>query len=291
VAAVEELRLRWQLEAELARLKSPSGPTGHYEGQYGRVKALGPGVVPILLDIAMDRARPLPGESAAGPYASIHPGMARFDRQELRRMAAYGFGEIVDRKDRETIARLAELHDRYASLEGDDHRFEREELAPDLAFSLFDLGLKNRAEEYVRSLRRRAREDWGYERIEAMWDLGFACIRLGLHDEGQYWYGQVLDETEGKAIAAYNLACNFAMRARREAAHREEFRELALDFLERSIREFGYGDWKWMEEDGDLAFIREEPKYQELLRHLQEKYPERQKGKVAKDKGSFLGPR
>lgn len=291
-AALDELRLRWRLEAELARLKSPSGPTGTYEGQYKRVKELGPGVIPILFDITMDRARPLPGESAAGPYVSIHPGMAHFDGYELRLMTAYAFGEVVEKTDLATIARLDRLYLEYSRAKSDELRFEREDLAPYLAFGLFDLGRPARAETYIQGLRDKA-SDQDEEQLHAMWDLGFACIRIGRYDEGEFWYGQVIENYDGsKAIAAYNLACNFSMRAKdeRNPGRRDRFKQDAIEYLRRAIRDYNYGDWKWMEEDGDLSFIRTEPEYQALLRYLQKKYPERQKGKVPKDR-SFLGSR
>jgi len=296
--ALEDLRFRYRFEAELVRLKSPSGPTGSYTGQFARMKELGPGVIPLLFDVTMDRARPLPGESAAGPYQSIHPGMTAFHPHELRGMTAYAFGEVVDKDDTETIRRLLALYNDYtrgplssSRFEDEDpelSRFEREDLAPDIAFSLFSLGLRGPAETYIRVLADRYRRN--EDRLETMWNLGYACIRTGQYEEGEYWYRMVLDRSPTKALAAYNLACNFSMRAAEQPSQRERFKRDALSYLEQAIRDFGYGDWVWMEEDGDLSFIRQEPKYQELLRYLREKYPERQKGTVAKGR-SFLAPK
>jgi hypothetical protein len=302
--AVAELRLRYRLEEELVRLKSPSGLTGHYTGQFARVKKLGPSVIPILLDITADRARPLPGESAAGPYVGIHPGLTRFDPTELRGMTAYSFSEVVEPTDGQTILQLLDLYDRYTGEpEWEEHwadedermelkwrraigsersRFEREDLAPSIAFSLFDLGEQAPALNHVAELRRRANGDGEEEGNQVLWDLGFACIRIGLFDEGEWWYRQYLRIAPSKAIVAYNLACNFSVRAEREPREQERFKRDALEFLDEAIREHGYGDWKWMEEDGDLSFIRSDPKYQELLRFLKEKYPDRAKGKVPK---------
>ncbi len=280
--AIEELRLRWRLEEELARLKSPTGPTGHYTGQFARVKKLGPGVVPILFDVTADRARPLPGETAAGPYESIHPFMARFDPQELRGMTAYAFAEVAERTDASTIEELLRLYREYMNTEEGELRFEREDLAPSIAFSLYDLGVQEPALLRIKELEERREYGRAEEIYQTLWDLGYAYIRIGLFERGEERYRECLDYTPSKAIAAYNLACNFSMRAEREPRQREKFRDLAFHYLERAILEFNYGDWKWMEEDGDLSFIRREPKYQELLRYLQQKYPERAKGKVPK---------
>lgn len=288
--ALGELRFRYSVEAELVRLKSPTGPTGHYAGQFARMKKLGPRVIPILLDILTDSASSLPGEGAAGPYRSIHPGMVAFDPQELRSMTAYGLGEVVEKDDIATIARLLRIHAGYDRSEDADLRFEREDLAPSIAYSLHDLGITEPAERYIRELKYRRNRGWADE-LDAMWSLGYACIRIGRHDEGVEYYVRFLEASPSKAVAAYNLACSFAQRAAetRDARWRQKLKEEALDYLARSIEEYNYGDWKWMEEDGDLSFIRGEPRYQALLRHLQEKYPERQKGKVRK--GRFLAPR
>ncbi len=274
--AIEEMRLRWRLEAELARLKSPSGLTGHYTGQFARAKELGPGVIPILLDITADRARPLPGETASGPYAAIHPGMTSFDPQELRGMTAYAFAELAEKSDAATIEELLRLHWEYKSLDEDEFPFEHEELAPALAFSLYDLAVVEPALARIGELEDvyRARGEYRY-----LWELGYANIRIGRIADGEEWYKRALEEADNRAIAAYNLACSYAVRHERKDA---------IKYLRQAIHECGYGDWKWMEEDGDLAFIRGDPEYQKLLRHLQQKYPERKKGKVPK--GRSFGP-
>ncbi|MHC4548132.1 MAG: hypothetical protein ACYTEZ_05080 [Planctomycetota bacterium] len=287
-AALEKVRLRWRVEAELVRLKSPSGPTGHYEGQYKRIKALGPAVIPIFFDLVMDRASPLPGEGGAGPYDAIHPEMVRFDRRELRNLAGYAFGEIVERDDISTILRLQQLFKRYWELDPDLYRFEREDLAPALAFSLHDLGMRTPALRYIDWLERQV-DDRTIDGVHAMWELGYAHIRIGRYAEGEKYYEELLASyAVSKAIAAYNMACNFSMRAKREPGTRHRFREFALRYLERSVHEYNYGDWKWMEEDGDLDFIRDEPRYKAVLAHLRRKYPERRKGKVPKKREDFL---
>jgi hypothetical protein len=289
--ALEDLRLRYRVEAELVRLKSPSGPTGHYMGQFKRMKTLGPRVIPILLDILTDSASSLPGEGAAGPYRSVHPGMVAFDPQELRSMTAYGLSEVVERDDVVTIARLLKIYKGYRRAGDADLRFEREDLAPSIAYSLHDLGLTGPAELYIMELKRGPHRGW-LDELDAMWNLGYACIRIGRHDEGVEYYKLFLENAPNKAVAAYNLACSFSMRAAeaRDKRWRDIFKRNALDFLGEAIRDHNYGDWKWMEEDGDLSFIREEPEYRELLRHLQERYPERKKGKVLKGR-SFLAPK
>ncbi|MHC4162323.1 MAG: TPR end-of-group domain-containing protein [Planctomycetota bacterium] len=286
--ALEAVRLRWKVEAELVRLKSSSGPTGHYEGQYKRVRALGPEVIPIFFDLTMDRASPIPGEGGAGPYRPIHPGMVRFERAELRDLAAHAFGEIVETTDVATIRRLFDLWRRYFNADEDLYRLEREDLAAALAYSLHDLGHKRPARDHIVRLEDIQANDPTIRAISAMWELGYANIRIGEYKKGQEWYEQVLYYSLSKAIAAYNMACNFSMRAKREQRHRRRFTELALEYLDLAINRYKYGDWKWMEEDGDLDFIRDDPRYKALLEQLQRKYPERRKGKVSKKPEDFL---
>ncbi|MHC4973403.1 MAG: TPR end-of-group domain-containing protein [Planctomycetota bacterium] len=286
--ALEAVRLRWRVEAELVRLKSPSGPTGHYEGQYKRIRALGPEVIPIFFDLTMDRASPIPGEGGAGPYRPIHPGMVRFERSELRDLAAHAFGEIVEPTDAATVDRLYDLWARYFHGDRILYRLEREELAPALAFGLHDLGRKKPARAHIDRLEGVAQDGWSFDAVSAMWELGYANIRIGQHTRGEWWYEQVLLSSPSKAIAAYNMACNFSMRAKREPRRRKQFKEKALEYLALAIHRYNYGDWKWMEEDGDLDFIRDEPEYQRLLKKLQRRYPERKKGKVSKKREDFL---
>jgi len=285
--ALEAVRLRWKVEAELVRLKSPSGPTGHYEGQYKDLRKLGPEAIPIFFDLTMDRASPILGEGSAGPYRSMHPGMVRFNRAELRGLAAHAFGEIVERTDEATIRRLQVLWHRYFNADEKRYRLEREGLSAALAYSLHDLGRKRAARDYIDRLKAEA-DPWTVKGLGAMWELGYAYIRIGEHENGEYWYKEALTQSPSKAIAAYNMACNFSMRAKREPRHRRRFQGLALRYLDDAINVYNYGDWKWMEEDGDLDFIRDDPRYKQLLAQLQRKYPERKKGKVSKKPEDFL---
>jgi len=290
-AALGELRLRWRVEAEFARLKSSSGPTGHYEGQFERLKALGPEITPVLFDIVEDRARPLPGEGGAGPYRTIHPDVLLVEPQELRVLAACSFGEVCDPADEATAERLEDLFTRWWKPIEDEERFESDELAPAIAFSLFDLGRDDCVSRYIARLNRVLRDysASGLDQMNALWELGYANIRIGNYQEGEYYYRLALDRTVSRAIAAYNLACNFATRARRETRDRAALKDKALGYLEDAVHKYNYGDWKWMEEDGDLAFIRDEPRYRAILAYLQQKYPERKKGKVSKRGSDFLG--
>jgi hypothetical protein len=291
-AALERLRLRWNVERELSRLKSASGPTGHYTGQFEHVKALGAEVLPIFFDIAEDRRVPFFGEASSGPYESIHPFMVRFVKRELRNLAVHAFGELTEPADEATLARLEALWERFWNLDQDRFRFERESLAPGIAFSLHDCGRPEPVEDYIQYLGRIVARGDRYDALEAMWDLGYANMRIGRYEEGKAAYEFLLtrrDSGVSRHLAAYNLACAFSMRAMQEPKQRVRFKDTALDYLERAV-ELNFWDWQWMEEDGDLDFIRDEPRYRRVLAHLQRTWPDRRKGTVSKRREEFLVP-
>ena len=73
-----------------------------------------------------------------------------------------------------------------------------------------------------------------------------------------------------------------------EERRRDYYVGRALYYLERAIMDFKYTDWGWMEEDRDLSYIRDHPRYKSLLRHLQKKYPARVKGRIPKELEDFL---
>lgn len=59
-------------------------------------------------------------------------------------------------------------------------------------------------------------------------------------------------------LAHYNLACSFALLKKTD---------LALKTLRRAI-ELGYRDFRYMREDRDLDYIRNDPRFKQLLREF-----------------------
>jgi len=289
--ALAELRLRWQLEERFAALKSQTGRTGHYEGQYAALKPLGPVAIDILWAIVRDRSWPLPGDAGSEPYQPLHPGMLDFESDELRVLAAYAFGELVDKDDDAWKRRLMALFQEYWSLRPEQHPIEADEVAPALAFSLHDLGIPGPARLYIRRREREARLGT-VQGLSAMWDLGYAYMRIGNPKEGERWYEQVirLQEDFGRGVACYNLACHFAVRAAREPARAAYFKTVALRWLRQAIEQHNFIDWVWMEEDGDLRAIREDPEYLRLRDQLKARYPGRKRHRVEKSPSKFLKP-
>ncbi|MHC4940477.1 MAG: hypothetical protein ACYTHK_16180 [Planctomycetota bacterium] len=290
--ALAELRMRWQVEARFAALKSRSGRTGHYAGQYESLQPMREGAIEVMWHIVRNRSWPLPGDAGSEPYVPLHPKMLDYEPDEARVLAAYSFGELV-RKD-ETLwqHRLLRLFDRYWNLDRDEYPVERLELAPALAFSLHDLGLTGPARTYIARLRIEARR-WTIEGMSAMWDLGYAYMRIDKPEEGEKWYAKViqLQDDFGRGVACYNLACHFAVRAAKEPRRAKYFREQSLRWLREAIEVHNFIDWVWMEEDGDLNAIREQPEYKRLRNLLKQRYPGRKRHRVAKDPEKFLKPK
>ncbi|MGH7163331.1 MAG: TPR end-of-group domain-containing protein, partial [Planctomycetota bacterium] len=287
--AIQRLRLRWRLEAELARLKSPSGPTGSYVGQFDAVKALGRDVVPLLLDIVADRDPPLPDEGASGPYEPIHPEMALFESEELRQLVAGNLGQVIPREDEREVRRVHALWERYWELDDEEHPFEREDLAPALAFSLHDLGIPRPAEQWVGHLLRKL--DSPRRTVEPLWELGYAMIRLGRYDEGEGFYQRLLQSTnaDNRALAAYNLACSFAQRAAQDRANRRTHVENAMRYLRLAVSTYKFVEWQWMEQDRDLDPLRDDPRFRTMLAQLRAEWPDRRSRAPKKDMREILG--
>ena len=215
--------------------------------------------------------------------------MIRFERDELRLIAANSFGQVAGAGDVDTITKLRAIWERYNDLNKDRHPLERESLAPALAYGLHDLGVEQPVRDWIEELERRAGP--GRSRIRrrsALWDLGYAHIRIGENEEGESWYQTLLEASDGfsRHVAAYNLACNFSLRSMQQPQRRREHRARALHFLRLAI-EFKFVDWPWMEQDRDLDAIRDSSVYKRLLAALKRRYPERKRTKVAKGRDAL----
>ncbi|NIN71156.1 MAG: tetratricopeptide repeat protein [Gemmatimonadetes bacterium] len=85
-----------------------------------------------------------------------------------------------------------------------------------------------------------------------------SLCRLGRLEEGLDWAEQALAIDPDDAGVRYNVACLYAV---------EGEAEKAIDCLEDAIR-VGFGNKGWIEQDPDLAAIREHPRFQGLLESL-----------------------
>jgi len=291
--ALDELRLRWKVEAAFAGLKSRSGRTGHFTGQYKALKPYLPGAVEVMWAIARDRSWPQPGEASGEGYRPLHPAMLDYELDERRTLAAYSFGELIDKNDFVWKRKLLELFYEYWAKHSELHPIEKLAIAPAIAYSLHDLGDPRPADRYITYLRRKARH-LTFEGLQAMWDLGYAYMRIGEFDKGEDWYKKVirLQDDWGRGVACYNLACHFAVRAASEPKQAKFFKWKSLEWLETAIEQHNFIDWVWMDEDGDLNAIRKEPRYIALRDALRRRYPEPpgKRRKIEKQPEKFLRP-
>jgi len=290
--ALADLRMRWKVESRFAALKSRSGRTGHYTGQYKQIAQLGPGAIDVMWHIVRNRSWPQPGEASGDSYRPLNPALLDFEEDERRELAAYSFGELIAKNDSVWIPRIEKLFREYWRFEEDIKPVEKLELAPALAYSLHDLGLPVAAQTYISSLTLKARR-MDFDGLQAMWDLGYACMRIGDFEKGESWYRRVisLQDDWGRGIACYNLACHFAVRSQRKSGDSARYRKVALQWLESAILQHNFIDWVWMDEDGDLMALRDEPRYKRLRARLKAKYPEPPKRrKIEKDPSKFLKP-
>ncbi len=72
------------------------------------------------------------------------------------------------------------------------------------------------------------------------------------------WANLALRSSEDEPMLFYNAACTFALL---------DEHERAIDLLERAVK-LGWGDRAWMENDSDLASLRDESRFQALLQRL-----------------------
>lgn len=115
-------------------------------------------------------------------------------------------------------------------------------------------GLDFLAEIYAIAARHRP------ENLEALAELASVLTRLGRHAEGLAIDRRLARLAPEDPTVQYNLACSLALTGDRDGA---------LAVLERAIA-LGYADADFLESDADLASLRAEPRFADLLRRLRD---------------------
>ena len=82
-----------------------------------------------------------------------------------------------------------------------------------------------------------------------------SLCRLGKPDEGEVWAEKALEIDPSDAGVRYNVACLFALEGKSERA---------IDCLEEAIAA-GFGLRDWIRQDPDLASLRGEPRFEQLV--------------------------
>ena len=96
------------------------------------------------------------------------------------------------------------------------------------------------------------------DNVEALAELGHVYTRLGRLQEGLEVDRTLVRLVPDNPTVHYNLACSLALSGAPGAA---------LDALETAVR-LGYADADFLIEDGDLASLRQDPRFEALLRKL-----------------------
>ncbi len=103
------------------------------------------------------------------------------------------------------------------------------------------------------------------ENVEALAELAGVLTRLGRLEEGLAADERLAELRPENATVHYNLACSLALLGRKDSA---------LDALERAIQ-LGYSDPEHLLSDDDLASLRQEERFRDLVIRLGgELYPE-----------------
>src|SRR3989338_8067276 len=91
--------------------------------------------------------------------------------------------------------------------------------------------------------------------VDALIPLGNAYTRRGLHDQGLRVDLRLTPLRATDPRAWYNLACSYALLKRLDGS---------LASLRRAV-ELGYNDFAYLQQDPDLAVLRQSPQYRPFL--------------------------
>lgn len=91
--------------------------------------------------------------------------------------------------------------------------------------------------------------------VDALVLLGDAYTKKGMYQKGFEADLKLSSLLPKDATVHYNLACDYSLL--KDADH-------CLETLEKAIK-LGYRDFRYMEKDADLAYVRQDVRYKELL--------------------------
>jgi len=96
------------------------------------------------------------------------------------------------------------------------------------------------------------------EDIAVLAELGHVYTHLGRYQDGLEVDAKLVEAAPDDPTVRYNLACSQALLGQRDEAI--ETLAVALDL--------GYDDVEFMREDGDLASLRDDPRFHDLLARI-----------------------
>jgi tetratricopeptide (TPR) repeat protein len=95
--------------------------------------------------------------------------------------------------------------------------------------------------------------------VDVLRIMGNLLTLKGRFAEGLQIDKRLVQLRPGDALAHYNLACSYALLKRPDQS---------LQTLRRAV-ELGYRDFRYMREDHDLASVRHDPRFRQLLREYE----------------------
>lgn len=253
---------------QLAEVLRDGGIPGFYDGQFAVVKDRFDDLVRVAQDESMHHTIRIMAVMALQEAADGEQLLAAL--QPLLMDPDVEFSVEYTRADRD-------FHGR--PLRAMDELTQRRELDVDLSrYTRFALAKDGQPgpilerirvlEQYVLSRRatlldplvRTFRDFEAYLGRNIWFDIGYHYQQFDDYESAAAWFRQLTDNLIGADVrmAHYNLACIAALTGKPEEAV-SQLRQAA---------QAGFLDVAWMEEDGDLASLRERADYQELKRQL-----------------------
>ncbi len=114
-------------------------------------------------------------------------------------------------------------------------------------------------EAYADALRAAERNlDLYPEDVRALYLGSAALAQIGDRQRGLEWAARALAIDSEESTILYNVACTYSNLGEKEQA---------LDCLEKAVHN-GFGHKEWIENDPDFTSLRDQPRFQTLLKHL-----------------------
>jgi hypothetical protein len=273
--ALEALLRRAEAERIFISRKSKTGSTGSYRGQYDLLRPYREEALDVCVGLVTDTAIREPGVVRIGNFEFLRPPPVHVDMDELKSMAAHAFSELARPTD---LAHLHEMHRHLDELKerldryfpgSNEFRVKLDEYA-DLLVALYLVKperYRNLMELFLQQISYGGM--WRRALIDGSTFRPLILLRIGRYEEAVREFEGLQLMSVSKAGTHYNLACAYAQWAEHTEEPRARARRLrdALRHLEIAV-ENQWSDIGWMEEDLDLAPIRDTPKFKELVRRV-----------------------
>ncbi len=234
------------------------GDSGSYQGQFKSLRLLGDFVVFALLEILGPGRGPVPREYL--PEDLAYRATDEVWMKTLRWLCLLALGELGD------PSALPKLRSCFKDFfEEDDLTMSRAS-----AYSCWLLGDPGPVGLFLEKMKRRPSfSPWGggiESDISHYFNLGYTYNMIGKVAEAMENYRKCVNlhksatglQTNGGIVAQYNIACLYAVKRNLRAG---------LHALRQAV-ELGYSDERWVLLDGDLDYLRHDPRFELILARM-----------------------